>query len=204
MKYSVNEIFASIQGEGLFVGKLMNFIRFSRCNLACKWCDTKFEECEELNEKEIIKKLDKRIRWVSLTGGEPMLENGLAGLIDTLHAAGYKVLLETNSTIYDKRILDEVDYISADIKPPSSGNSTWDKRVINYCFKNPKKSQIKIVFQNSGDIDFFLELYKGSYPNWILQPETSSLRSLGFMRLLKRIPDNVRIIPQTHKIMKVR
>lgn len=204
MKYAVNEIFSSIQGEGLFIGKLMNFIRFSKCNLACRWCDTDFEECIELGEKEILKKLDKRIKWVSLTGGEPMLEEGLESLMDALHARGFEVFLETNSTIYDKRMLDEADFVSADIKPPSSGNSKWDKRVIDYCFKNPKKSQVKIVFQDDNDVDFFLGLYKRSYPNWVLQPETGSLGRLGFADLLKRIPENVRIIPQTHKIMKVR
>jgi 7-carboxy-7-deazaguanine synthase len=204
MKYAVNEIFSSIQGEGLFIGRLMNFIRFTKCNLACRWCDTDFSECEELEEKEILKKLDKRIMWVSLTGGEPMLEENLAALMDSLHARGYKILLETNSTIYNKRILEEADFISADIKPPSSGNSRWDERVISYCLRNPKKSQIKVVFQDDADVDFFLELYKKSYPNWVLQPESGSLPRIGFAGLLKKIPDNVRIIPQTHKIMLVK
>ena len=38
----VSEIFTSIEGEGLFVGKKTLFIRFSGCHLKCRWCDTKY------------------------------------------------------------------------------------------------------------------------------------------------------------------
>ena len=36
------EIFASLQGEGPSAGKPVAFIRLSRCNLACQWCDTAY------------------------------------------------------------------------------------------------------------------------------------------------------------------
>jgi len=39
--YPVMEIFTSIQGEGAMMGIPVDFIRFSGCNLACPWCDTK-------------------------------------------------------------------------------------------------------------------------------------------------------------------
>jgi len=71
-KYLVNEVFSSIQGEGIYVGTPMNFIRFCKCNLGCRWCDTSYQKGVEMSIPCILKKLDKRIPWVSLTGGEPL------------------------------------------------------------------------------------------------------------------------------------
>ena len=36
------EIFASVQGEGPSMGMPVAFMRLSRCNLACVWCDTAY------------------------------------------------------------------------------------------------------------------------------------------------------------------
>ena len=42
MKYEIAEIFESINGEGMKAGELAVFIRFSGCNLNCRYCDTKW------------------------------------------------------------------------------------------------------------------------------------------------------------------
>ncbi len=204
MKFKINEIFDSIQGEGLFVGTPMNFIRFCSCNLKCNWCDTDFHDGREMGLGDVLKKLNKAWAWVSLTGGEPMLEENLKVLIDSLHENQLKILLETNATIFDEKVFERCDFISADIKPPSSGNSVWDSKVMEYCFRNPGKSQLKIVIQNRGDVKFFQEVCQKDYPNWILQPEFNAMRKLDYGKILNLIPENVRIIPQVHRIMGVR
>ncbi|MDI6810953.1 MAG: 7-carboxy-7-deazaguanine synthase QueE [archaeon] len=204
MNFKINEIFDSIQGEGLFVGVPMNFIRFTECNLQCRWCDTDFENGEILELNEILSRLNKKWKWVSLTGGEPMLEENLLGLIKELHEKEFKVLLETNGTIFDEEIFEECNFISVDIKPPSSGNPIYDKKVIDYLFKNPGKSQLKVVIQDNQDLEFFKGIYNEKYENWILQPEFSSMDKLDYEKILKVIGKNVRIIPQIHKILKVR
>jgi len=204
MKFKVNEIFDSIQGEGLMVGTPMNFIRFCSCNLSCNWCDTEFENGEEIEADDVLKKLNKRRKWVSLTGGEPMLEENLKVLIDRLHENQFKILLETNATIFNEKIFEKSDFVSADIKPPSSGNVGWDSRVMDYCIKNPGRSQLKVVIQNDEDLEFFREIYREDYPNWILQPEWSVMRELNYGKILNSIQENVRIIPQVHRVMKVR
>jgi 7-carboxy-7-deazaguanine synthase len=204
MRFKINEIFRSIQGEGLFAGKPMNFIRFCRCNLSCEWCDTDFEDGTEMVLEDILHKLNKKWIWVSLTGGEPMLEENLNYLIGELHENGFMVLLETNATIFDGKIFESSDFISADIKPPSSGNPIHEKKVVNYCLKNPGKSQLKIVIQDPGDLEFFWDVYQKDYPNWILQPEFNYVGRLDYCKFMNSIQDNVRVIPQLHKVFGVR
>jgi organic radical activating enzyme len=50
----INEIFYSLQGEGSFAGTPMVFIRFSGCNLKCKWCDTDFASGKQMTDEEIV------------------------------------------------------------------------------------------------------------------------------------------------------
>ncbi len=207
MKYKVNEIFASIQGEGLYIGVPMNFVRFCNCNLDCSWCDTSFSRGVLLSIPEIIRRMNKKIRWVSLTGGEPMLEEGIDVLIEKLKARGFKVLLETNGTLYDKKVYDLCDHISMDLKTPSSGNAGFEIKALDYCIKHPGRSQVKVVVTGSKDIDYFRKVYAAKsckgYPNWILQPESSSLHALDYGKILDEFP-TVRVIPQMHKFLGVR
>lgn len=105
--YRINEIFYSLQGEGVRAGCPSLFLRFSKCNLACTVeshgfdCDTEFESGREMSLQEIIAELkasSQRCGWVVLTGGEPALQVD-ADLIDALHEAGYKLAIETNGTL---------------------------------------------------------------------------------------------------------
>ena len=205
MKFFVNEIFQSIQGEGLFVGKAMNFIRFTNCNLKCNWCDTDFEKGKEMEIDEIITKLDKNMGWVSLTGGEPMLEENLEYIIKKLKQKKFKIFLETNGTIFERKIFDESDFLSIDIKPPSSGNAEFSRKVFSYVMKNQKKTQLKVVVKDNKDVKFFTEIYEKnkSYGSWILQPEWSAMKELKYHGLMKKFP-NARIIPQIHKLLKIK
>ncbi|MEM4347490.1 MAG: 7-carboxy-7-deazaguanine synthase QueE [Candidatus Altiarchaeota archaeon] len=205
IKFFVNEIFQSIQGEGLLLGTGMNFIRFTKCNKSCKWCDTNFKKGKEMNIKEILKRLDRRFRWVSLTGGEPMLEKNLSKLIKRLRKQKYKIFLETNATLFDEKIFSICDFISIGLKAPSSGNSYYNEKVFSYAIKHPKKTQIKVVIHSKEDISFFRKIYKSNekYKNWILQPEWSVMKKLDYNAIIREFP-KVRIIPQTHKILKVK
>jgi organic radical activating enzyme len=105
-RYLVNEIFYSLQGEGVRAGTPNLFLRFSRCNLACKAethgfdCDTEFESGRWLTLPEILaefQELTRSCQWVILTGGEPALQADRE-LIDALHEAGYRLAIETNGS----------------------------------------------------------------------------------------------------------
>jgi organic radical activating enzyme len=105
--YVVNEIFYSLQGEGVRAGTPNLFLRFARCNLACRVethgfdCDTEFESGRRMTLAEIraeMTVLSSTCRWVVLTGGEPALQVDRE-LIDALNEAGYQIAIETNGSV---------------------------------------------------------------------------------------------------------
>lgn len=122
MTYSVKEVFYTLQGEGLQVGKPAVFCRFAGCNLwsgreadraaaVCRFCDTdfvgtdgtlggKYASAAELTDRitALWPAGDDRHRLVVMTGGEPLLQLDRA-LIDALHARGFRIAVETNGTI---------------------------------------------------------------------------------------------------------
>ena len=77
-KYKVNEIFYSLQAEGRNAGTPTVFVRFSKCNLTCPFCDTNHEPFVEMTKGEIearVKELDPSGEAiVVITGGEPTLQ----------------------------------------------------------------------------------------------------------------------------------
>jgi len=120
-RYRVNEIFYSLQGEGVRAGTPNFFLRLSRCNLACKVethgfdCDTEFESGRWMTPAEILaefRQLSERCDWVILTGGEPALQVDRE-LIDFLHAAGYKLAIETNGSL---ELPEGIDWITVSPK----------------------------------------------------------------------------------------
>ena len=94
----VNEIFYSLQGEGLFSGTPAVFLRLSGCNLKCPFCDTQHEQYTEMSEQEITKQVSKYpTRHIVITGGEPSLQLN-DELIHRLHRQGFYIQIETNGT----------------------------------------------------------------------------------------------------------
>ena len=105
--YQVNEIFYSLQGEGVRVGTPNVFIRLSGCNLRCSAdgpegfdCDTEFVSGRPLSAEQIVagaRTAGGACNWVVLTGGEPALQVD-DELLAALHAGGYMCAIETNGT----------------------------------------------------------------------------------------------------------
>lgn len=106
-QYAVNEIFYSLQGEGVRAGTPNFFLRFAGCNLTCRQethgfdCDTEFVSGRKMTLDEIASEfaaLSKACKWVVVTGGEPGLQID-EELITGLHDLGYKLAIETNGSI---------------------------------------------------------------------------------------------------------
>jgi organic radical activating enzyme len=137
------EIFASLQGEGPSMGLPVAFVRLSRCNLACTWCDTAYTwrfEGDNRPHRDGIAYARKanqvtlspeeaagRIaalgqRRLVITGGEPLLQAGaLAEML--AHLPDMAVEIETNGTIAPPARLDvRVDQYNVSPKLSHSGN----------------------------------------------------------------------------------
>lgn len=106
-RYLINELFYSLQGEGVRAGIPHIFIRFAKCNLACStatvgWdCDTDFDTGVWATLDEVADAVDRAgtASWVLLTGGEPALQADQT-LVSMLQLRlGKKVAIETNGTM---------------------------------------------------------------------------------------------------------
>ncbi|MDE6088486.1 MAG: radical SAM protein, partial [Oscillospiraceae bacterium] len=128
MLYPVAEKFVSINGEGKCAGELAVFIRFRKCNLKCSYCDTMWansNDCsvEMLTANEILNYVNEEgVTNVTLTGGEPLLQENIEVLVEKLMKSDHRVEIETNGSISIKK-LSQSNYrpdFTLDYKLPSS------------------------------------------------------------------------------------
>lgn len=172
----ISEIFLSIQGEGELTGVPSLFIRTSGCNLRCNWCDTDYAswnpEGEEMSIEEIISETKKNpIRNIVLTGGEPMIANGIHELAERLYESHKHITIETAGTVEPDGIKCSLASIS-----PKMSNSTPDNRLSEKWQKRHERDrlnidilrkwvdnyeyQLKFVIEKKDDIEEINELIK--------------------------------------------
>lgn len=175
------EIFASLQGEGPSAGKPCAFVRLSRCNLACAWCDTaytwRFEGDDRphrgnlaypreanqvtLSEAEAAARIAALgLRRLVVTGGEPLLQApALARLLALLR--GITVEIETNGTVAPPAALDAlVAQYNVSPKLAHSGNpaelALVPERLRRWA--SEPRAYFKFVIAERGDVDEVIEL----------------------------------------------
>lgn len=148
--YQVNEIFSSLQGEGFNTGRKMVFIRLAKCNLACAWCDTKFDGYIEMNLASILRKVNSYgLGNVLITGGEPTIHKGFEELVVSLKKEGYKVFLETNGLkAMSRKVEDFIDYVA--VSPKACYASLYEKdNILDFA------DEVRVVVD--GDVQIFCE-----------------------------------------------
>lgn len=198
------EIFASVQGEGPSMGMPVSFMRLSRCNLACVWCDTaytwRFEGDNRphrdgqtydrkanqvtLGEDEVAARIMAlgQNRLV-ITGGEPLLQApALAKLLDLLPDIGVEI--ETNGTTKAPPRLDiRIDQFNVSPKLAHSGNAAElaliPERLDAYA--TDPRAWFKFVIAEPSDLDEVLALrerYRFRPDHVFLMPEGTDSETL--------------------------
>ncbi len=117
----IQEIFATIQGEGPYSGMPAVFIRLGGCNLACDFCDTEFESFTPRSVTDIIREVERfagDIKLVVITGGEPFRQP-IENLCNVLVEKGFTVQIETNGTLY-RNLPEEVKIVCS---PKNTGKN---------------------------------------------------------------------------------
>lgn len=196
--YRVNEIFASLQGEGYWTGEARVFVRLAGCNLACPFCDTDHSPFTEMSVGDIIKEVRRLagpVRDVVITGGEPSIQLGTE-LVDALHAAGFLIQIETNGT---RHLPEGIDWITLSPKTDVKGLRGNGKVMLDHA------DEVKLVYE--GQDEASIEKW-ASFPaeHFFLQPCDSpdgrSYVSDTIDYILKH--PHWRLSLQTHKLTGIR
>jgi len=180
MKYRINEVFYSLQGEGLWTGLPCVFVRFSGCNLACDFCDTDHSEGAFWSIEDILKEVGRYVcKTVVLTGGEPSLQIDNV-FIDGLKSIGKRIHIETNGT---RKLLDGIDWISFS---PKTG---W---TLDQCH------ELKVVYQGQ-DLSQYDGIY---YEHRYIVP----CSMLNVEETIQKVLDNPtwKLSIQTHNLLNIR
>ncbi len=245
------EVFSSVQGEGVYLGRSTLFVRFGGCDLRCRWCDSphtwkparrcrfelergsgSFEERENPVALEDVCAVAERLdvashAFVSLTGGEPLLQSeGVAEIAAALRARGPRIHLETHGLAVAalEQVVDGIDLVCMDWKLPSdvrwadAARSAKEFDALHQQFlriaRRAPEVVVKVVVtpaSTDAEIDAVALRVAEISPEipLILQPVTptrqvperpAAERLLALAARLERSLRDVRLIPQTHPI----
>ena len=189
----INEIFSSIEGEGIRTGYPATFIRSFGCSCRCTYCDSLYAVAPETEEDkanaykemtiyEILKKCKElKNKKITFTGGEPLLQHDAAQLVVALLKEEYEVNIETNGAEdiekfrhklveqgineIPEEIKDKNLIFTADYKCYTSGMN--DKMILSNLTTGLKENDVlKFVVGSIDDLDLMKYLvthYKPKY-----------------------------------------
>ena len=163
---NVVEKLVSINGEGSRAGTVAVFVRFKGCNLHCSYCDTQWANMPDV--PFTLYTPDELAHWiiaqnienVTLTGGEPLLQNDIAELINLLGEKGLSVEIETNGSIPldEFSVLPYRPLFTMDYKSPSSGME--DKMCTDNFALLQENDTVKFVVGSEKDLQTALKIIR--------------------------------------------
>ncbi len=233
MKAPIMEVFSSIQGEGLLIGRRQIFVRFAGCNLDCSYCDTAESRNSSAGRETTLDELQKKIESIltpdfhsiSFTGGEPLLQADF--IKKFLEKNKFKSLLETNGSLPEevKKIADLISHASVDIKLPEhflghNKNDLIEREIdsLNILISRRVNVYCKVVMLPTTKVDTIGHVAKTIKENisdpsrvvMVLQPasplEYWVQHTPKLFKMSEKVGEhlNVLTIPQVHKLLEVR
>jgi len=233
----VYEIFASIQGEGIYCGERQTFVRLAGCNLNCDYCDTPAardpkpticrvngQHVSYINHESNPLRVDRvaaicrdmQVRTVAITGGEPLTQPEFtAALLNILKRESFRTYLETNGTLPQAlaEVVSDVDTVAMDVKIRSAGGADVDWNTHLEFLKAAVRTEVFVKavvgFRTAvDDVVACAELIARVDRRipLVIQPVTGTevISGSQLMELQKSALaylDDVRVIPQCHKIL---
>jgi 7-carboxy-7-deazaguanine synthase len=194
----IAEIFHSIQGEGKLAGVPSTFIRTSGCNLRCTWCDTEYASWEAKGWQMAIDEIIERVshydcKHVILTGGEPMIAQGIEELTMRLRQGGHHITIETAATVWR-----DVSCDLASMSPKLANSTPWERNEGRFAIPHEKHRinlgvirrfmalgdyQLKFVVDRPQDIeeieDLLDEIGSVERSNVLLMPQGDTQEAIG-------------------------
>ncbi len=158
-EFRVVEKFVSINGEGTKAGQLAVFVRFAGCNLNCSYCDTKWAnradvEYEPMNEFEIYDYIKTTgVKNVTLTGGEPLLQDGIEKLLKILSSdKNIRVEIETNGSVYIGQYRDISDNMMFTVDYKLAGSGMESRMCLDNFEEIALTDTVKFVVSDMDDL----------------------------------------------------
>jgi 7-carboxy-7-deazaguanine synthase len=201
----ITEIFLSLQGETSRVGLPTVFVRLTGCPLRCGYCDTAyaFHGGESRTLDGVLAEVATyQVKYVTVTGGEPLAQKNCPVLLGMLADHGYSVSLETSGALDVSGVDPRVSRI-LDIKTPASGES--EKNLWANLSHLTAHDEIKFVLCGEGDYNWAKQLLAERRLDAIcpvlFSPSYNDLpaRTLAEWILRDRLP--VRMQVQLHKLL---
>lgn len=226
MNLSIHSIYTATEGEGIFVGTPQIFVRFQGCNVGCLNCDSKetwdFDSVPAETLSSVIEKVETlsgnyphQLKRVSITGGDPLHPKHVPGCImlaKELKSRGFYLNIEAAGTRVVHEIFDYLDFISFDLKTPSTGVQTDEKLILKLHEQYPNRFQIKAVCYDKKDFEYIFNVYENiqaktdyAISNWCVTPcynteeEFPKERFDSIIKMNESFGGPFRVIGQQHK-----